>query len=38
LLIGASNVSLLGINSTFWAIVAGVILAGFLRQGPDKQA
>ena len=38
LLIGASNVSLLGINSTFWAIVAGVILARFLRQGPDKQA
>ena len=38
LLIGASNVNILGINSTFWAIVAGVILARFLRRDPDKQA
>jgi benzoate membrane transport protein len=32
LFVGASNVTILGINSAFWAIVAGVALARFLRQ------
>lgn len=32
LFVGASNLTILGINSAFWAIVAGVALAGFLRQ------
>ena len=34
LLIAASNLSLLGINATFWAIVAGLALARFLRPEP----
>ena len=38
LLIGASNLSIMGINSTFWAIVVGVALAKFLQQGSDEQA
>ncbi len=32
LFVGASNLTILGINSAFWAIVAGVALAGFLRE------
>jgi benzoate membrane transport protein len=36
LLIGASDLSILGINSAFWAIFAGVVLAGLLRQGEDE--
>ncbi len=38
LLIAASNLSLLGINATFWAIVAGLALARFLRPEPGGQA
>jgi len=34
LFIGASNLTILGINSAFWAIVAGIVLARFLRQDP----
>jgi benzoate membrane transport protein len=30
LLVGASNLNILGINSAFWAIVAGLVLARFL--------
>jgi benzoate membrane transport protein len=36
LLIAASNVSLLGINATFWAIVAGLALARFLPPEPER--
>lgn len=36
LLIGASNVTLLGIGSAFWAIVAGVLLARFLGQDSSE--
>ena len=36
LLIGASNLTILGINSTFWAIVAGVVLARALRRDTDE--
>ncbi|MDP9487478.1 MAG: benzoate/H(+) symporter BenE family transporter [Actinomycetota bacterium] len=32
LFVGASNLTILGINSAFWAIVVGVALARFLRQ------
>ncbi|MDP9411141.1 MAG: benzoate/H(+) symporter BenE family transporter, partial [Actinomycetota bacterium] len=32
LFVGASNLTILGINSAFWAIVVGVALAHFLRQ------
>jgi benzoate membrane transport protein len=34
LLIGASGISILGINSTFWAIVAGVVVGRLLQQTP----
>lgn len=34
LLIAASNLSLLGINAAFWAIVAGLALSRFLRPEP----
>jgi benzoate membrane transport protein len=36
LLIWASDLTILGINSTFWAIVAGVVLARALRQDTDE--
>ncbi|MEJ7840198.1 MAG: benzoate/H(+) symporter BenE family transporter [Rubrobacter sp.] len=32
LFVGASNLTILGINSAFWAIVAGIVVARFLRQ------
>ena len=32
LFVGASNLTLLGINSAFWAIVVGIVLARFLRE------
>jgi benzoate membrane transport protein len=34
LLIGASGISILGINSAFWAIVAGVVVGRLLQQRP----
>jgi benzoate membrane transport protein len=34
LLIGASGISILGINSAFWAIVAGVVVGRLLQQTP----
>jgi benzoate membrane transport protein len=34
LFVGASNLTILGINSAFWAIVAGMVVARFLRQDP----
>lgn len=34
LFVGASNLMILGINSAFWAIVAGMVVARFLRQDP----
>jgi len=34
LFVGASNLTILGINSAFWAIVAGIVVARFLRQDP----
>ena len=34
LLIGASDISILGINSAFWAIVGGVVVARFLVKEP----
>ena len=34
LFVGASNLTILGINSAFWAIVAGMMVARFLRQDP----
>lgn len=37
LLIGASDLTILGINSAFWAIFAGVVLAGLLQQGTDEE-
>jgi benzoate membrane transport protein len=37
LLIGASNLSILGINSAFWAIVAGVLAAFILRQESEEE-
>ena len=36
LLIGASNLTILGVGSAFWAIVAGVALAKLLRQDGEK--
>ncbi len=38
LLIGASNLTILGINSTFWSIIAGVVLARFLRQDEEENS
>jgi benzoate membrane transport protein len=38
LLIGASNLTILGVNSTFWSIVAGVVLARFLRQDEEENS
>ena len=35
LLIGASGLTVLGINSTFWSVVAGVALARSLPQGDE---
>ena len=32
LFVGASNLTLLGINSAFWAIMVGIVLARFLRE------
>jgi benzoate membrane transport protein len=37
LLIGASDLTILGINSAFWAIFAGVVLAGLLGRGTDEE-
>jgi benzoate membrane transport protein len=37
LLIGASNLSILGINSAFWAIVAGVLAAFILKQESEEE-
>ena len=34
LLIGASEINILGINSAFWAIVGGVVVAWLLKQEP----
>jgi benzoate membrane transport protein len=34
LLIGASEINILGINSAFWAIVGGVVVAQFLKKEP----
>ena len=34
LFVGASNLTILGINSAFWAIVAGMVVARFLRPTP----
>lgn len=33
LFVGASNLTVLGINSAFWAIVVGILLARFFEQG-----
>ena len=38
LLIGASNLSILGINSAFWAIVAGLLAAFILKQEPEEES
>ena len=38
LLIGASNLSILGINSAFWAIVAGMLVALLLKQEPEEES
>ena len=37
LLIGASEINILGINSAFWAIVAGIVLAHTLGQGGEEE-
>ena len=37
LLVGASGLSILGINSTFWALVVGVALAKLLGEGGGKK-
>ncbi len=37
LLVGASGLSILGINSTFWALVAGVVLAKVLGGNGEKK-
>lgn len=37
LLIGASDLSILGIGSAFWAIVAGVLIAWLLKQKPGEE-
>ena len=38
LLVGASGLSILGINSTFWALVAGVVLAKVLGGSGEKKS
>jgi benzoate membrane transport protein len=38
LLIGASNLSILGINSAFWAIVAGLLASFILKQEPEDES
>jgi benzoate membrane transport protein len=38
LFVGASNLTILGINSAFWAIVAGIVVARFLRQDPKGES
>ena len=38
LLIGASDLSILGINSAFWAIVAGVLAAFILKREPEEES
>jgi hypothetical protein len=32
--VGSSNLTILGINSAFWAIVVEIVLARFLREDP----
>jgi benzoate membrane transport protein len=36
--VGASNLTVLGISSAFWAIVVGILLARFLRQDPKGES
>ena len=38
LLIGASSLTILAITSTFWSVVAGVVLAWFLQQDEEENS